>query len=420
MREATVGRPLRGTITVPGDKSISHRAAIVGGLAAGTSTIDGFSAAGDCRATLRCLEDLGIRVAVSGDRVTIEGGEPKPPEGPLDCGRSATTMRLLAGVLAGRSFRSTLTGDPQLLARPMDRVAEPLATMGADVRTAPEGRPPLRIRGRRLRGVTFRPETPSAQVKSAVLLAALSAAGPTTVVEPLPTRDHTERLLASLGAPVRQDVHGITIEATDVPAFDLRIPGDPSSAAFLLVAAAILPGSDVRVTGVGTNPTRLGFLRTLRRMGADVEVIDDPAPGPEPSGTIRVRHAALRAVTLDRADAAAAIDELPLLALAATQAEGVTEIHGASELRVKESDRIAGLAAGLRALGAEVEEAEDGLAITGPTVLRGGAADALGDHRLAMTFAVAGLAADGAVEVRGMDRTGDSFPGFAEAVRTLT
>jgi len=421
MREApAVGRPLRGTIAVPGDKAIAHRAAIVAALASGRSRLAGFPPAGDPLATLRCLRALGVMVETTVDGVGIEGGGPKAPGGALDCGRSATTMRLLAGALAGRPFRATLTGDPQLLARPMDRVAGPLAALGADVRTAAGGRPPIRIRGRDLRGATVHMDVPSAQVKSAILLAGMSAAGTTTVVEPLPTRDHTERLLTWLGAPIRRDIHGLTVAPFDPPPFELRIPGDPSSAAFLLAAAAILPGSDVRICDVGVNPTRLGFIRTLSRMGAPAEVHVEAGAGPEPAGTIRVRHTPLRAITVGREDAAGAIDELPLLALVATQAEGVTAIRGAAELRVKESDRIAGLTAGLRALGAKIEEARDGVTITGPTPLRGAAVDAMGDHRLAMTFAVAGLVADGRVEVQGIDRAADSFPGFLDAVRSLT
>jgi len=332
-------------------------------------------------------------------------------------------MRLMAGVLAGRPFRSVLTGDPQLVRRPMDRVAEPLRSMGADVELAPGGGPCVAIRGGGLKGIEYRLRVASAQVKSAVLLAGLQASGVTTVVEATPARDHTERLLAFAGAEVDREGSNGTVRTSIRPgplrAFDLEVPGDLSSAAPLIAAAALVPGSDLLIEGVGLNPTRTGFLRVLQRMGLSVEIDPSEPGGPEPSGHIRVCHGHLAAVEVGSADVPGVIDELPLLGLLATQAEGVTVVRGARELRVKESDRIAGLVAGLRALGAEAEELEDGFAVRGPTPLAGASCDANGDHRLAMTFAVAGLVASGPVSVLGMEFVPDSFPGFRETLEGL-
>jgi 3-phosphoshikimate 1-carboxyvinyltransferase len=419
-------RAIIGTCQVPGDKSISHRAALVAVMAAGRSVVRGFSPAGDCSATLHVLRALGAGVVRRGDDVQIDGAWPdglgsSPP--PLDCGRSGTTMRLTAGVLAGAPFRSVLTGDPQLLRRPMDRVAEPLRRMGARVQLSGEGRPPMVIQGGTLTGITYTLPVASAQVKSAVLLAGLRAFGQTIVVEPVPVRDHTERLLSWLGMPVRREIaDGATrtiLRAASLPAFDLTVPGDLSSAAPLLAAAALVPGSDLVVEGVGLNPTRAGFLRALEQMGAPVEVRETRGEGPEPRGDVRVRHAPLRGITVGAREVPSIIDELPLLGLVATQAEGVTQVHGAADLRVKESDRIAGLVSGLRALGAEAEELDDGFAVRGPTPLQGGRCDARADHRLAMTFAIAGIIGSGPVHVAGMGFVADSWPGFLELLEDL-
>ncbi len=419
-------RPLAGTCRVPGDKSISHRAALLATMAEGRSLIRGFSPAGDCGATVSVLAALRVRVRRKDGDVEIEGAGargPAEPPGPLDCRRSGTTMRLAAGLLAAAPFRSVLTGDEQLL-RPMARVAEPLRRMGARVALTEGGLPPMAVEGGGLAGIEHRLPVASAQVKSAVLLAGLRASGETTVVEPVPSRDHTERLLEWLGVAVAQGeapdgAPRITVRAAEVPPFDLAVPGDLSSAAVLIAAAALVPGSDVVIREVGLNPTRVGFLGVLRRMGARVEARPAPGDGPEPWGDVRVRHAPLAATVVEAGEVPGLIDELPLLGLVASQAEGVTEVRGAAELRAKESDRIAGLVAGLRALGAEAEEREDGFAVRGPTRLRGGACDARADHRLAMTFAVAGLVAPGPVAVQGMDSVADSFPGFLEALGAL-
>jgi 3-phosphoshikimate 1-carboxyvinyltransferase len=327
-------------------------------------------------------------------------------------------MRLLAGALAGRPLRAVLSGDPQLLRRPMERVAAPLRRMGARIETS-AGTPPVTLDGGALRGARHRLPVASAQVKSAILLAGLRAEGETAVTEPHPSRDHTERLLAWLGAPIRRDdPRTVRVGPAALKGLTLRVPGDVSSAAFLAAAGALVPGSDIAVEDVGLNPTRTGFLRALARMGAEVEteVLEEE---PEPRGRLRVRPCPLTGIEVGAGDVPGIVDELPLLGLVATAAEGETRVTGAGELRVKESDRIAGLVAGLRALGARAEELPDGFVVEGPTRLGGGAADARGDHRLAMTFAVAGLVAAGPVHVTGMGRAADSFPGFLRTLEDL-
>jgi 3-phosphoshikimate 1-carboxyvinyltransferase len=419
-------RPLRGRVNVPTDKAISHRAALFGALASGTTVVRGYSPAGDCASTLAAIRSVGARVVSDGDEVRIEGWGARGPAGahaPVDCGRSGTTMRLLCGALAPFPIDVTLTGDPQLLARPMDRVAAPLRTMGARVATADGGRPPVGLRGGGLRGIDYAMPVASAQVKSAVLLAGLGASGPTTVREPVPTRDHTERLLAAMGARVTTDERGtgrsVAVEPGSLAGVEVTVPGDVSSAAPLVAAAALVPGSDLTVAGVGLNPTRAGLLAVLSGMGAWIETETTSDVGGEPLGDVRVRHAPLQAASVGASDVPAMVDELPLLGLLATQAEGVSRVRGADELRVKESDRIAVLVAGLRALGADVEELPDGFVVAGPTPLTGGDLDSAGDHRMAMVFAVAALIAHGPVRVRGMESVGDSFPGFLAALQGL-
>lgn len=414
------GSPLRGMVAVPGDKSISHRAALLASLAVGPSAISNYSPAGDCTAILNVLRALGAGVEVRGDTVLITPPlGTAGPAGPLDCSRSGTTMRLLAGVLAGMPFRSTLTGHEQLLRRPMGRVAAPLRLMGAEVELSDGEHPPLSVRGGSLVGIEYELPVASAQVKSAVLLAGLSALGATTVVERVLTRDHTERLLSWLGASVHATQGRVTVRRGEgLRAFELRVPGDLSSAAPMLAAAALVPGSDLVVEDVGLNPTRTGLIRTLERMGASIDIEALPWD-PEPSGRLRIRHAPLVATTVTADEVPTIVDELPLLGVLATQAEGVTEVRGAGELRVKESDRIAGLVAGLRLLGADVEEFDDGFAVRGPTRLRGGAVDSRSDHRLAMAFAVAGLVITEPVQVSDMGFVADSFPGFLRALESV-
>jgi 3-phosphoshikimate 1-carboxyvinyltransferase len=413
--------PLRGSTHVPGDKSISHRLAIVAAVARGPSRITGFSPADDCEATLRALRHLGVGVVRSGDQVTIRGrgwDGLRHPSGPVRCTRSATTMRLLTAVLAGSRIRAVLTGDPQLLRRPMDRVAEPLRRMGARVETT-AGRPPIVVTGGPLAAMEHHLPVASAQVKSAILLAGLRARGTTTVTEPAASRDHTERLLAWLGVPVAASPGRVEVRGADLPPLETAVPGDPSSAAPLLAAAALVPGSDVTVEGVGLNPTRTAFLRVLERMGAAVEARTVSAGGPEPVGDVTVRSAPLRATEVRPEEVPAMIDELPLVGILAAVAQGRTVVRGASELRVKESDRIAALVAGLGAQGVEAEELPDGFAVRGPAPFPGGEVDAAGDHRMAMAFAVAALRAETPLRVRGMDRVADSFPGFLDALEAL-
>jgi 3-phosphoshikimate 1-carboxyvinyltransferase len=417
--------PLRGSVRVPADKSISHRAAILAALAHGSSIIRHYSPSGDCAATLEVLRALGVRMDRSGDALEVHGegidrlGTPSAAT-ELDCERSATTMRLMAGVLAALPGPARLTGDPQLLARPMDRIVGPLRRMGASVEWRSGEH--LEIAGGRLTGITHRPEVPSAQVKSCILLAGLHAQGRTTVVESVPTRDHTERLLRAMGVGVRREPTGdgtaISLCAEPVRPVEVAVPGDISSACVIAAAAALLPGSEVQIHEVGLNPTRTGFLSILRRMGAELEY-EASGSDPEPVGTIRVRPGRLHATTVGADEIPAMVDELPLLALMATQAEGATEVHGATELRRKESDRITGSVEGLRALGADAQELPDGFVVQGPTPLRGGRCDAHRDHRLAMMLRLAGLIASGPVHVEGLEYTGDSFPGFEATLGAL-
>ena len=324
----------------------------------------------------------------------------------------------MAGALAAFDLSITITGDESLLSRPMARIAEPLAMMGADVELAERGRPPIMLRGGRLKGLEYRPPVASAQVKSAVLLAGLGAAGHTTVIERAATRDHTERILVLAGIEVMRDGLAVTVNPGVPATFDISIPGDFSSAAFLMSGALLVKGSDVTIRGVGLNPTRTGFLDLLDRMGADFEIALDEE-GYEPVGLMRVRGSELESIIVDARDVALAIDEIPLLALLATQAQGVTSISGAGELRTKESDRLDATAKTLRAMGADVEEGEDWLTIEGPVRLTGAAVSSGGDHRIAMMAAIAGLVADGTTTIEGWEWTDVSFPGFAGVLKSL-
>jgi 3-phosphoshikimate 1-carboxyvinyltransferase len=417
------GTPLRGRVRVPGDKSISHRALLLGALAEGDSQISGFLPSGDCLATLACLRTLGVEVEIhEPTALTVHGrglGGLQAPSVPLNCVRSGTTMRLLAGILAGQPFESTLTGEEQLLRRPMGRIAEPLRRMGADIE-AVDGHAPLTIRGRRLRGHDHTLRVASAQVKSALLLAGLYADGPTIVRQPGPARDHTELMLAAMGAAVEVDGLDVTLSppATLSP-LALEVPGDVSSAAFPLAAAALVPGSEVTVENVGVNPTRTGLLNVLSAMGAGLVVDGEHQRGSEPVADVTVRRSELRGVEVGGDTVVRMIDEFPLLAVVASQAHGATVVRDAAELRVKETDRIAATAAGLGALGAHVEPLPDGFIIEGPTRLRGAVVDSCGDHRLAMALAVAGLIAEGQTVVEHAECITDSFPGFVELMRSM-
>jgi 3-phosphoshikimate 1-carboxyvinyltransferase len=404
--------PLRGTLRVPGDKSITHRALILGALAHGTSEISGALDADDCRATAAALRDLGAKIETGGTRLRVTGGALHAPAGVLDLGNSGTGLRLLAGVVAGQSFSATLTGDESLRRRPMRRIAEPLARMGARVETS-DGHPPVTVTGASLRGVDYALPVPCGQVKSAILLAALAADGVTRIHEPIQSRDHTERLLPLMGCQLRSANGRIELRGpVSLRPARVRVPGDFSSAAFFVVAATLCSGSALTIPDVGVNPTRIGLIDALRAMGARIEIRNLREDGYEPVGDLRVEAASLRAIDVDPALVPRAIDELPVLFIAAAAARGCTRVRGAGELRAKESDRLAVMATGLRTLGIAVEEHADGLDIMGGT-FAGGTIDSHGDHRVAMAFAVAAQVAREPVEVRDVANVATSFPDFA-------
>ncbi|MGQ9850543.1 MAG: 3-phosphoshikimate 1-carboxyvinyltransferase [Aggregatilineaceae bacterium] len=417
------GATLRGTVRVPGDKSLSHRALILGALAEGASHVRGWLPAGDTLATLRCVQALGITVErADATTLTVRGrglDGLRAPAAPLDCVNAGTAMRLLAGVLAGQPFASTLDGSEQLRRRPMRRITAPLRQMGAQIADT-DGHAPLHIRPAALRGMVHTLPVASAQVKSGILLAGLFADGPTTVSEPGPARDHTERMLRAMGAPVEVDGFRVMLmPGAPLRPLDLTVPGDPSSAAFVLAAALLAAEGDVRVTGVGVNPTRTGLLDILAAMGAAIVCEHERLEGGEPVADLRARRAELRGTTVGGELIVRAIDEFPVLMVLATQAAGETLVRDAAELRVKETDRIAVMAAELRKLGAQIEERPDGFRVVGPQQLRGAVVQGHDDHRVAMALAVAGLAADGETVVEDAACAHDSFPGFVETMRAL-
>ncbi|HIY70054.1 MAG TPA: 3-phosphoshikimate 1-carboxyvinyltransferase [Candidatus Luteimonas excrementigallinarum] len=414
---ACPGTPLRGELQIPGDKSISHRAIMLAALADGSSRITGFLESEDARATEEIFRAMGVVIEAPGEGVRVVHGVGidglQPPQGVLDCGNSGTAMRLLAGLLAGQAFDTTLAGDASLSQRPMRRVSAPLGRMGARIEARHGDRPPLIIHGNNaLQAVDIETEVASAQVKSALLLAGLYAQGTTRVREPRPTRDYTERMLAAFGWPVEFTPGqaslsgGYRLRATEV-----AVPADFSSAAFFIVAATLVPGSQLRLQRVGMNPRRTGLLHVLRAMGADI--VEEPAgeQGGEPVANLVVRHAPLRGIEVPVEHVADMIDEFPILFIAAACAEGRTSVRGAAELRVKESDRIAVMADGLRTLGIQVEETPDGATIHGGA-LGGGRIDSHGDHRVAMAFAVAGQLAAGPVHIADTANVATSFPDF--------
>jgi len=422
-------RAVTGELRVPGDKSISHRYALLAAIADGPSTISNYAPGADCASTLTCLEALGAIVSrtpapVAADPaiVTVEGRGVRglaAPSGPLDCGNSGSTMRMLGGVIAAHPFISTLIGDASLSRRPMRRIIGPLTQMGATVTAGPGDRPPVIIHGAQLAGIHFAPDTPSAQVKSAVLLAGLQATGETRVSEPASTRDHTERALAAFGAEITVASRSITLGGGQrLSGRALRVPGDLSSAAFMAVAASALAGSDVTITDVGLNPTRSGLLDMLRRFGAQIDITVEDEWNGEPVGRLRVRHGAMRDLVIAPAEVPEVIDELPVLATLGTFGGSVT-VSGAGELRVKESDRIAELVAGLRAMGADADERADGFQVRAGARLTGGTVHARHDHRLAMAFAIAALGATGPTLIEGADAVAVSYPCFFEDLERL-
>ncbi|CAN5522285.1 3-phosphoshikimate 1-carboxyvinyltransferase [soil metagenome] len=429
----TPARRINGRVRLPGDKSISHRAAIIAALANGTSRITNFSPSEDCAATLSCLRKLGVSIQSEGSSLIVQGaGEAglRVANEALYCGNSGSTMRMLAGVLAGQDFSSTLTGDSSLSSRPMERIIEPLRMMGAQLGSK-IGKPPLTVKGLTpLKPIRYELPVASAQVKSCVLLAGLNANGRTEVIERVETRDHTERMLQWFGVPLERSVLDSVVISIDGPrsfaARDVSVPGDISSAAFLIAAAALLPESKLDVDDVGLNPTRTMFVSMLRSLGAAIEFTDMQVKGHEPVGRIRVKGK-LSAQPPSPVDStlvrgnliAPLIDELPLLAVVGTQMPGGLEIRDATELRCKESDRIDVTVKNLRAMGAEVEEFEDGLAVHGRAQLRGAMLDSYGDHRIAMAFAVAALTAAGDSEIAGAECVRVSFPEFFTLLESL-
>lgn len=412
------GAGVGGEVSVPGDKSISHRALMLGAVANGDTEIHGFLRGEDCLATLGALSSLGAKIeSVAGQPAVVHGAGPgglRPAAGPLDLGNAGTGLRLLTGLLAGQAFDSVLVGDNSLMQRPMERVAQPLRRMGAAIDTS-DGCPPVRIRGGRdLRGMRHELEVPSAQVKSAILLAGLYAQGPTEVVECAVTRDHTERLLRAFGADVDQRGSGISLRPGPLAGCRIDVPGDFSSAAFLVVAGLLAGRAPLVIADVGVNPTRTGLLDALALMGADIGLTNRRMWGDEPVADLVVKPCKLRGIVLPPELVPRIVDELPVLFIAAALAEGETVVSGATELRVKESDRIATMAAGLAALGAEVETAQDGLRVRGGR-LSPGTVDSRGDHRVAMSFAIAAARAGGPVRILDVAGVGTSFPGFAQA-----
>jgi len=423
---------VKGQLRLPGDKSISHRAALVAALANGVSHLSNFSTSHDCASTLSCLQQLGVSITRDSDILSIAGRyELTKAVKPLDCGNSGSTMRMLAGIVATQDFSSELTGDESLRTRPMQRIIEPLELMGAHIRSQ-ERKPPLTIQGsRRLKTISYKMPIASAQVKSCILFAALRADGYTEVIETSSSRDHTERLFNAFGVPVGKKTtsDGNSVVSIEGPArftaANFLIPGDISSAAYFVAMALLLPGSELIIEDLGLNPTRIEFLSALRSWGANITTSDVRQECNEPVGTIRVRSALAATPAKDEKRILSGsmipglIDELPLLAVVGTQIPGGLEIRNAEELRVKESDRLAATVKNLRAMGAEVEEYDDGLAVSGPTSLRGALIDSHGDHRIAMSFSVAALIAEGASEIDGAECVDISFPEFFELLERI-
>jgi 3-phosphoshikimate 1-carboxyvinyltransferase len=417
------GRPLRGTVRVPGDKSIAHRALIFSALAEGVCRLRNVPDSEDVLATQSCLKLLGVSVLRRGGTIEVLGrglNGLRPPKSSLDAGNSGTTARLFLGLLAGQPFAARLTGDSSLRRRPMGRLAEPLRCMGARIRLFAGDRLPAQVHGAGLHGINWASPAPSAQLKSAVLLAGLLAQGRTTVSEPLSSRDHTERLLPLFGVRVARHDQAVAVSGpARLRAVRCLLPGDASSAAFWVVAATLVPGSRLRLPRVGANPSRAGFLRVLRRMGAQISC-SAAKDIPEPVWNILVESANLVATTTSAKEAPGLIDEVPLLALAASQAKGTSRFRGLAELRHKESDRLAATVRLLRSFGARARAEGDSLVVSGPTHLRDARFDPKGDHRLAMTAAVAGLIAEGRTAVTGAECIAVSYPGFCDELERFS
>ncbi|SFQ96617.1 3-phosphoshikimate 1-carboxyvinyltransferase [Desulfoscipio geothermicus] len=418
-------RTLRGEVQVPGDKSISHRAVMLGALADGETKIENFLFGADCLSTIRVMRGLGVRITTVGKRVVVQGRGLEglqEPDNVLDAGNSGTTMRLVAGILAGNPFFSVLTGDGSLRRRPMKRVIRPLTDMGAQIAARAGGAyAPLAIKGGGLRAVEYTSPVGSAQVKSAILLAGLFADGPTTVIEPAQSRDHTERMLRYFGARVEAAGTRVTVWGKpDLRGQKITVPGDISSAMFFLVAGATVPGADLVVHNVGVNPTRTGALDVLTQMGAEIELLNPKEINGEPVADIRVRGSRLTGTEIGGSIIPYLIDELPVLAVAAAVAEGETVVQDAAELRHKETDRIAAVVQVLRSMNADIEERPDGFIIRGGRRLRGAVCDSFGDHRMAMSAAVAGLTAYGETTVKGAECVKISYPNFFDTLNSIS
>ncbi|MDZ7331507.1 MAG: 3-phosphoshikimate 1-carboxyvinyltransferase [candidate division KSB1 bacterium] len=414
---------IRGQMTVPGDKSISHRSLLLGAIAQGKTTIQNLSSAADVNSTRTCLEQLGVSIAATDHGLEIIGHGLyglKASRQPLDCGNSGTTMRLLSGILAAQPFVSQLDGDESLRRRPMKRIIEPLSLMGASIESQPGGLAPLTISGNRLKAITYRSPIASAQVKSCILLAGLYAEGTTTVIEPQLSRDHTERMLTDFGVSLEKNGLAVSISGQQMlRACDITVPGDFSSAAFFIAAALLIPGSQLLIKNVCLNPTRIGLLEVLNEMGAAIQVEQHYQRSTEPVGDVAINAAQLYGTTIGPERIPSLIDEVPILAVIATQAHGITNLTGASELRVKESDRLQAVVNNLRAMGAEVAELPDGFTIIGPQELRGAQLDSFNDHRIAMAFSIAGLIAAGETQIMNSECVQISMPNFFETLQEI-
>jgi 3-phosphoshikimate 1-carboxyvinyltransferase len=420
------GGSLKGEARVPGDKSISHRSIMLGSLAEGVTHVKGFLEAEDALATLQAFRDMGVRIEgpVNGELTIYGVGKHglKAPEKELYLGNSGTSMRLLSGLLAGQPFDVVLTGDKSLSGRPMKRVTDPLRTMGAEIKTTEKGTAPLHITGKagQLKGIDYTMPMASAQVKSCLLLAGMYAQGDTSVTEPAPTRDHTERMLTGFNYPVKKEGNKVTINADGkLTACEIDVPSDISSAAFFLVGASIAPGSDLLLKHVGINPTRTGVIDILKLMGANIEVLNERVVGGEPVADLHVKHSRLKGIDIPEELVPLAIDEFPVLFVAAACAEGQTRLTGAEELRVKESDRIQVMADGLKILGVDAEPTPDGMVIRGGKPIGGGTVESHGDHRIAMAFSIAGLRANAPITILDCLNVNTSFPEFKDLVKRL-
>ncbi len=421
--------PLRGEIKVPGDKSISHRALMLSAIAEGASRISNLLPGEDVICTRRAFEQMGVRIeggmpeGSDGLDITVHGVGMqglKEPAGPIDLGNSGTAMRLLSGILAGQKFSARLVGDESLSKRPMRRIIDPLTGMGARISGTEKGTPPLDIQGRPLKGISYTSPIASAQVKSCILLAGLYAEGETEVIEPQKSRDHTERMLRSLGAELREQGTAVSLQGGQkLSASIIDVPGDISSAAFLIVAGLIVPGSEIIIRRVGINPTRTGILDILELMGANIKIENRSNLGDEPVADLVVRAAPLKGASIGKEIVPRAIDEFPIVAVAASLAHGKTEISGAGDLRVKESDRISTVVNELKKMGARIEEKQDGMIIDGIEKLQASKVESHGDHRLAMALSIAALAADGETEIKGTRWINTSFPGFSKKIEQL-